>query len=70
MLKKRLIIINLVKKRNARYLKKTHKFWIEVPKSDAQEYALDKNNGNTLWADYISKEMKDVSPDFRKLDNV
>ena len=43
-LKKRLRIISLVKKRNAQYLKKTHKFGIEVPKSVDQAYALDKNN--------------------------
>ena len=35
----------------------------------AQAYALNESNGNTLWADAISKQMKDVSPDFRKLDN-
>ena len=68
-LKKRLWIKYFVKKRNACYIKKTHKFGIEVPKSVDWEYALDKKNGNTLWADAISKQMKDVSPDFRKLDN-
>ena len=54
-LKKRLRIISLIKKRNARYLKKTHKFGIEVLKSVAQAYALCKDNGNTLWEDAISK---------------
>ena len=34
-LKKRLMIISLVKKRNSEYLKKTQKFGIEVPKSFA-----------------------------------
>ena len=48
-LKKRLRIISLVKKRNSCYLKKTHKFEIEVPKSVAQTYAMDENNGNTFW---------------------
>ena len=45
---KRLSIISLVKKMNARYLKKTHKFGIEVPKSVAQAYAPDKKNLNNL----------------------
>ena len=49
-LKKRLRTISLVKKRNAQYLKKTHKFGIEVHNSVAQAYALDKKNGNDLWA--------------------
>ena len=39
-LKKRLRITFLVKKRNNQYLKKTHKFGIEVPKSVTQAYAL------------------------------
>ena len=54
-LNKTLKIIPLVKKRNTHYLKKTHKFWIEVTKSVAQAYAFDKNNGNTLWAYDIAK---------------
>ena len=54
-LKKRLRITSLVKKRSDCYLKKTHKFGVEVPKYVAQEYSLDKNNGKTLWADAIAK---------------
>ena len=54
-LKKRLRIICLVKKRNAQYIKKTHKFGIEVHKPVAQSYDLDKKNGNNLWVDEISK---------------
>ena len=50
-LKKRLRMISLINKRNALYLKNTHKFGIAVPKSVAQAYALDKYNGNTLWSD-------------------
>ena len=68
-LKKRLRIIYLINNRNACYLNTTHKFRIEVTESVAQAYALDKNNGNTLWLDVISKEMKDVSPAFSKVDN-
>ena len=69
MLKKMFRIISLVKNRNVCYLKKTHKFGVEVPKSVDQAYALYKNNSNTLWEDYITKEMKCVSPIFRKLDS-
>ena len=46
-LKKRLRIISIVKRRNSRYLNKTHKFREEVPESVAQAYALDEKNGNT-----------------------
>ena len=68
-LNNRLRIIYIVKKSNAWYRKNTHKFGIEVPKSVARPYALDKKNVNTLWADAISEDVKDMSPIFKKLNN-
>ncbi len=59
-LKKRDQVISLVNKRTTRYLKRTHKFGIEVPKTVKEALALDCKNGNTLWADAIAKEMKEV----------
>ncbi len=53
-LKKRDRIISLLKKRNPRYLKRTHKFGIEVPKTVKEALELDKKNGNTLWANAIA----------------
>ena len=49
-LKKTLRMISLIKKRNALYLKKTHRFGIKVHKSVAQEYSLYEINDNTIWA--------------------
>jgi hypothetical protein len=46
-LKKRHRIISLVKKRNPHYLKRTHKFGVEVPKTVNEALALDKKNDNT-----------------------
>lgn len=66
-LKYRERIISLVRQRNARYLKKTHKFGIEVPKSVEDALAIDKRNGNTLWQDAIAKEMKNVRVAFNIL---
>jgi len=66
-LKKRDRIISLVKRRNTRYLKRTHKFGIELPKTVQEALAIDKKNGNTLWADAIAKEMKNVRVAFRIL---
>ncbi len=66
-LKKRERIISLVKQRNTRYLKRTHKFGIELPKTVQEALALDKKNGNTLWADAISKEIKNVRVAFKIL---
>ena len=58
-LKKRDRIISLVKKRQTRYLKKTHKFVIEIPKTVKEAAKLDKKNGDTKWMDTIAKEMTD-----------
>ena len=66
-MRKREHIIALVKKRSTRFLKKTHKFGIEVPRSVAEAYALDKKNNNSLCADLIAKEMKNVRVAFKIL---
>ncbi len=66
-LKKRDRIISLVRKQTTHYLKRTHKFGIEVPKTVKEALALDCKNGNTLWADDIAKEMKEVCISFNIL---
>jgi hypothetical protein len=66
-LRKRDRIISLVKKQNPRYPKKTHKFGIKVPKTVKEALELDKKNGDTLWADAIAKEMRDVHVAFKIL---
>jgi hypothetical protein len=66
-LRKRDRIISLVRKRNPRYLKRTHKFGIELPKTVKEALELDKKNGNTFWADAIAKEMKDIRVAFKIL---
>jgi hypothetical protein len=62
---KRERIIKLVKRRQARYLKRSFKFGIEVPSTVKEAYEIDKRNGNTLWADAIKKEMANVRTAFR-----
>ena len=47
-LKKRQHIISKVRTRNARYLKRSQKFGIALPKSVKEAQALDKANGNTF----------------------
>ncbi len=59
-LKKHDRIISLVRKLTTCYLKRTHKYGIEVPKTVKEALALDRKNGNTLWEDAIAKEMKEV----------
>jgi hypothetical protein len=53
-------IISLVCKQTTRYLKRTHKFGIEVPKTVNDALDLDCKNDNTLWVDAIAKEIKEV----------
>ena len=50
-----------------RYLKRSHQFGIELPKTVEQAYALDARNGNILWADAISKEMENARVAFEVL---
>ena len=59
-LRKHDIIISLVKKRQTIYLKKTHKFGIEIPKTVKEATKLDANNGDTKWMDAILKEMTNI----------
>jgi hypothetical protein len=54
-LKKRDRIISLVRKQTSRYLKRTHKIGIEVPKTVIEALDLDCKNGNTHWVDAIAK---------------
>jgi hypothetical protein len=63
-LKKKDHIISLVRKRNLCYSTQMHKFGIELPKTVKEAFELDKKNGNTLWADAIAKEIRDVSVAF------
>ena len=49
-----------MKKLHTRYLKKTHKFGIEIPKTVKEAAELDAKNGDTKWMDAISKEMTNV----------
>lgn len=54
-LKKRKAIVQKVK---TKYWQRTHKYGIRVPKSVEEARKIDKQNGNTLWQDAISMEMK------------
>ena len=63
-LKKRERIILLVKKRNTRYLKRNEKFEIALPKNVKEALQIDKENGNTLWGDAITTEMRTVKVAF------
>ena len=67
MLKKRDRIISLVRKRNPRYLKKTHKFGIEVLTTVAEVLVLYMENGDTHWDDGIASAINIVKVSFYAL---
>ena len=55
-LRKRDRIILLVKRQNVRYLKRTHKFGIEMPKTMTEALEIDRKTGTTFLSDAIAKE--------------
>jgi hypothetical protein len=57
-------IISAVAKRSSHFLKRTHKFGIEIPRTVKEALELDRQNGNTFWADAIAKEMTTVRKAF------
>ncbi len=64
-LKKSNQIISFLWKQTTHYLKWTHKFGIEVPKTVKKAFDLDHKNANTFWANAIAKEMKEVCIAFK-----
>ena len=68
-LKKRARIIYLVKQRSARYLKRNHKYGINLLKTVEEILMPDKANGNTLWSNAIAKEMKNAKVAFKIIDD-
>ena len=65
-LKQRYRIIAAV---NKRYLKRTHKYGIEVPKTIQEALEIDRCTGTTFWRDAIQLEMTNVDVAFEDLDD-
>ena len=59
MLHSRDITISKVNQRGAKkYIKMTMEYGIQCPKTVQEVMEIDRKNGNTLWADAISKEVR------------
>ena len=69
MVKKRDRIVANIRKWQTRYLKRSHEFGIEPPKTVEQNSTLDAKNGNILWAGATSKEMENVRVAFEVIPN-
>jgi hypothetical protein len=65
-LKRKERIIKAVK---TRYLKKTHKYGLRLPKTVQEAYDIDKETGTDLWHKAILKEMKNNAIAFKFLDD-
>jgi hypothetical protein len=65
-LKKRNRIIAAV---NKRYMLRTHKFGVEIPKTVRQALEIDKATGTTFWEDAIALEIKNVDVAFQELED-
>ena len=53
---------------NKRYMLRTHKFGIRVPKTVEEALQLDKESGTTHWTDAIALEAKNVNVAFEDLE--
>ena len=51
---------HIISKATTKYWERTHKYGIEIPKTVQDAMRIDRENGNTLWQDAISLEMKNV----------
>ena len=68
-IKKRSVIISLVEQRNTRYLKQSHKFGIQLPKSAQEARNFDRQNCNQYCQEAIDKKIRNVRRTFQILGN-
>jgi hypothetical protein len=54
---------------NKRYLSRTYKFGIVVPKTVAEALDLDKSSGTTHWQEAINLEAKNVDVAFQEIED-
>jgi hypothetical protein len=59
----------LIMKVKTRYLRRTHKFGIEVPKTVMRALEIDRETETDFWRKAIEKEMKSVNPAFDILED-
>ena len=64
-LRKRDYIISAVK---SRFRKTTHKYGIEIPKSQEEAFCFDKKNSNSFWFGSLQNEMTNIGIDFEILE--
>lgn len=62
----------IIKKVKTKYWKRTHKYGIELPKTIAEAFEIDRRTGTKFWTNAIAKEMRNVMPafEFNDEDNI
>ena len=50
----------IISKLKSKYWERTHKYGMRVPKRVDEAYEIDKENGDTLWADAMEEEMPKI----------
>ena len=50
----------MIGKLKSKYWERTHKYGVKIPKSVKEAYAIDSENGDTMWTDAIREEMKKI----------
>jgi len=58
----------IISKVKSKYWVRTHKFGLKIPKTVEDALRIDKENGNHLWWEAITKEMKDVRVAFEEFE--
>jgi len=54
---------------SAKYVKRTHHFGLEIPKTVKRALEIDAENGSRLWQDAIAKEMEAIRVAFKIFDD-
>ena len=50
----------IISKLKSKYWGRTHKYGVRIPKSVKEAYAIDNENGDSMWADAIREEMRKI----------
>jgi hypothetical protein len=58
-----------IKKAKSLYWKRTHKFGVELPKSVAEAYTIDRRTSSKLWTLAVTREMLNVRLAFKFVDD-
>ena len=54
----------IIKKTKTRYLKRTHKYGVQLPKTVVEALQIDADTGTNFWREALGKEMQNVDPAF------